>query len=157
MMLVAVSSPARWGDWGAGLCHAFGFDVCDCFDWGHRRVHMVAPGVPVVGGVVWEPCAVLLAPEVALVYVVPPFGRPRWAAPHRPGWSATMTWWPLDEAVLLSQAFYLMASSPRRGAMKANQYNAFAELLDEVPFVGSYYRALAERGPLSGPPPWDAW
>ena len=71
MMLVAVSSPTRWGDWGAGLCRAFGFEVYECFDWGPQRLHMLAPGMPVVGGVVWEPCAVLLAPDVALVYVAP--------------------------------------------------------------------------------------
>ena len=118
MILLAVGSPASWGCWGEGLCKALGFDHTIPIDAGDRRVHLVGLGVPVVGGEVFEPCGVLLSPEVLLVFAVPPGGKPHWRCVDRPGWSALLTYGPLDEAVAFAKEIYGAASSPRRGAME---------------------------------------
>ena len=152
---MAVGSPASWGGWGKGLCKALGFDHTIQVDSGDRRFHLVGLGIPVVGGEVFEPCGLLLAPEVLLVFAVPPGGKPRWACTGRPGWSAPLTYGPLDEAVAFAKEIYGVASSPRRCAMKEHIYRRHAEQIDLAPFVGAYFRALAECGPYSRPPKWD--
>ena len=146
MLLLAVGSPAPWGCWGEGLCKALGFDHTTQMDYGDRRLHLVGLGIPVMDGEVYEPCGFLLSPQVLLVYAVRPGSRPWWAP---------LTFPPLDEAVAFAKEIYGVASSRRRCAMKEPIYRQHAEQIDLAPFVGAYFRALAEYGPNSRPPAWS--
>ena len=155
MILLAVGTPASWGSWGEGLCNAFGFFHTIPVDFDTKRFHLVSPGIPVIDGEVFEPRGVLLSPDVLLVFATPPGVRPQWACQGKPSWSAPLTYGPLDRAVEFAQAIYEVAASPRRCAMKEPLYRSYADRIDLAPFVGAYFRALAECGPLSRPPEWD--
>ena len=104
MILLAVGSPAAWGDWGDGLCKALGFERSAQMDCGNWRFHLVGLGFPVVDGEVFESCGILLSPEVLLVYAVAPGGKPRW--PCKDGGSVPATYGPLDDAVAYAKEIY---------------------------------------------------
>ena len=156
MFLLAISNPLSWGEWGAGLAQTMGLEVVERFAWMDLAFFQVAPGICFQGGEVYVPQAVVLAPGVSFIFLVPPGRRISWA-------DKPITWEPLDVVIQFAQCLYAHAAEPRRNAMKTETYIAIAELLDRTPFAGAYHRALAAHGPLAPEPteaaglPRDLW